>query len=33
MRNGSGIIRPKIAESIADEIYNECKNKDEVKYF
>lgn len=23
MRNGSGIIRPKIAESIADEIYNE----------
>ena len=30
MRNGSGIIRPKIAESIADEIYNECKNKDEV---
>lgn len=30
MRNGSGIIRPKIAESIADEIYNECKNKNEV---
>ena len=30
MKNGSGIIRPKIAESIADEIYEECKGKDEI---
>ena len=30
MKNGSGIIRPKIAESIADEIYDECKNKNEI---
>lgn len=30
MKNGSGIIKPKIAEAIADEIYEECKEKDEV---
>lgn len=30
MKNGSGIVKPKIAENIADEIENECKNKDEV---
>lgn len=30
MKNGSGIIKPKIAEDIADEIEEECKNKDEV---
>lgn len=30
MKNGSGIVRPKIAEDIADEIENECRNKDEV---
>ncbi len=30
MKNGSGIVKPKIAEDIADEIENECKNKDEV---
>lgn len=30
MKNGSGIVKQKIAEDIADEIENECKNKDEV---
>lgn len=30
MKNGSGIIKPKIAEDIADEIEEECKDKDEV---
>ena len=30
MKNGSGIVKPKIAEDIANEIENECKNKDEV---
>ena len=30
MKNGSGIVKPKIAESIADEIYEELKNEEEV---
>lgn len=30
MKNGSGIVKPKIAEDIADEIEEECKNKEEV---
>ena len=30
MKNGSGIIRPKIAEDIANEIYEECKGKEEI---
>lgn len=30
MKNGSGIVKPKIAEDIADEIENECKDKDEI---
>lgn len=30
MKNGSGIVKPKIAEDIADEIENECKGKEEV---
>lgn len=30
MKNGSGIVKPKIAEDIADEIENERKDKDEV---
>lgn len=30
MKNGSGIIRPQIAESIADEIYEKYKDKEEV---
>lgn len=30
MKNGSGIVKPKIAEDIANEIGEECKNKDEV---
>lgn len=30
MKNGSGIVKPKIAEDISDEIENECKDKDEV---
>ena len=30
MKNGSGIVKPKIAEDIADEIKNECNDKDEV---
>lgn len=30
MKNGSGIIKPKIAEDIANEIYEEVKDEDEV---
>lgn len=30
MKNGSGIVKPKIAENIAEEIEEECKNKDDV---
>lgn len=30
MKNGSGIVKPKIAEDIANEIEEECKNKDEI---
>ena len=30
MKNGSGIVKPKIAEDIADEIEEECKDKEEV---
>lgn len=30
MKNGSGIVKQKLAEDIADEIENECKDKDEV---
>lgn len=30
MKNGSGIVKTKIAEDIANEIEEECKNKDEV---
>lgn len=30
MENGSGIIKPKIAEDVASEIEAECKDKDEV---
>lgn len=30
MKNGSGIVKPKIAEDIADEIEEECKNKEVV---
>ena len=30
MKNGSGIVKPKIAEDIANEIYKECKGKDEI---
>lgn len=30
MKNGSGIIKPKIAEDIANEIQEECANKEEV---
>lgn len=30
MKNGSGIIKPKIAEDIANEIYEENKNEDEL---
>ena len=30
MKNGSGIVKPKIAEDIANEIEEECKYKDEV---
>lgn len=30
MKNGSGIVKPKIAEDIANEIEEECKGKDEV---
>ena len=30
MKNGSGIVKPKIAEDIANEIYEESKNKEEI---
>ncbi len=30
MKNGSGIVKPKIAEDVADEIEEECKDKEEV---
>ena len=30
MKNGSGIVKPKVAEDIANEIYNECKDKEEI---
>ena len=30
MKNGSGIVKHKVAEDIANEIYNECKDKDEI---
>ena len=30
MKNGSGIVKPKIADDIANEIKEECKDKDEV---
>lgn len=30
MKNGSGIVKPKIADDIANEIEEECKDKDEV---
>ncbi len=30
MKNGSGIVKPQIAENIADEIEEECKDKEEV---
>lgn len=30
MKNGSGIIKPKIAEDISNEIEEECKNKEEI---
>ena len=30
MTNGSGIVKPKIAEDIADEIYEETKDREEV---
>lgn len=30
MKNGSGVVKPKIADDIANEIENECKDKDEV---
>lgn len=33
MKNGSGIIKHKIAEDIANEIYEECKGKDEIEIY
>lgn len=33
MQNGSGIIKPKIAEDIANEIYEENKDKDEIDIY
>lgn len=30
MKNGSGIVKPKIADDIANEIEEECKDKEEV---
>lgn len=30
MKNGSGIVKPNIAKDIADEIYEESKNKEEI---
>lgn len=33
MKNGSGIVKPKIAEDIADEIYEENKDKEELSIY
>lgn len=33
MKNGSGIVKPKIAKDIADEIYEENKDKDELSIY
>lgn len=33
MKSGSGIVKPKIAEDIADEIYEESKDKDEISIY
>jgi ribonucleoside-triphosphate reductase len=33
MKNGSGIVKPKIADDIADEIYEENKEKDELDIY
>ena len=33
MKTGSGIVKPKIAEDIANEIYEECKDKEEVSIY
>lgn len=33
MKNGSGIVKPKIAEDIANEIYEENKDKDEIDIY
>lgn len=33
MKHGSGIVKPKIAADIADEIYDENKNKDELSIY
>lgn len=33
MRYGSGIVKPKIAEDIANEIYNENQDKDELDIY
>ena len=33
MKNGSGIVKPKIAEDIANEIYGECKDKGEISIY
>ena len=33
MKNGSGIVKPKIAEDIANEIYKEYQNKEEVSIY
>ena len=30
MQNGSGIIKPKVAESIAKEIHEECNDKESI---
>ena len=30
MKNGSGILKPRIGEDIAKEIYEGCKDKEEV---
>ena len=30
MKNGSGIVKPKVAEDIANEIYNENESKEEI---
>ena len=33
MKNGSGIVKPKIAQSIADEIYEEYKDTEEISIY